>query len=130
MEETAALEIPAPHRELLDQILDKWSLGVLNELCRCPRRFNELKRSIGGVTQKSLTSTLRKLERNGIIERLITSTRPLAVEYRITRLGKTIRGPIEELLSWTETHYADVLAARNRFEEELDPQHTIAPPTP
>src|ERR1043165_6937745 len=63
------LRVTAPHRELLDQVLDKWSLSVLNDLCDRPRRFNELRRAIPAVTQKSLTATLRRLERNGIVER-------------------------------------------------------------
>ena len=58
----AELTVSAPHRELLDQVLDKWSLAVLNELCERPCRFNELRRLIPVVTQKSLTATLRKLE--------------------------------------------------------------------
>ena len=87
----AELRIDAPHRELLDQVLDKWSLSVLNELCERPCRFNELRRAIPAVTQKSLTATLRRLERNGIVDRHVVATRPVAVEYRITRLGKTLR---------------------------------------
>ena len=63
---SAVLRIDAPHRELLDQVLDEWSLSVLNELRERPSRFNELRRAIPQVTQKSLTATLRKLERNGI----------------------------------------------------------------
>ena len=62
------LRIATPHRELLDQVLDKWSLSVLNELCERPCRFNELRRAIPGVTQKSLTATLRRLERNGVVQ--------------------------------------------------------------
>ena len=59
METTDELTISAPHRELLDQVLDKWSLAVLNELCERPCRFNDLRRAIPAVTQKSLTATLR-----------------------------------------------------------------------
>ena len=81
MSDTAAaradeLRIDAPHRELLDQVLDKWSLSVLNELCERPCRFNELRRAIPAVTQKSLTATLRRLERNGIVERHVVSDAP------------------------------------------------------
>ena len=113
---TAELTITAPHRELLDQVLDKWSLHVLNELCERPCRFNDLRRAIPEVTQKSLTATLRKLERNGIIERTILSTRPVAVEYRITPLGKTLRTPVDVLLAWATTHMEDIDRARDRFD--------------
>ncbi|WP_027494442.1 helix-turn-helix domain-containing protein [Rhodococcus sp. JG-3] len=112
----AELTITAPHRELLDQVLDKWSLQVLNELCERPCRFNDLRRGIPEVTQKSLTGTLRKLERNGIIERTVLSTRPVAVEYRITPLGKTLRTPVDVLLAWATTHMDDIDRARDRFD--------------
>ncbi|MBY4130730.1 helix-turn-helix transcriptional regulator [Rhodococcus fascians] len=112
----AELTITAPHRELLDQVLDKWSLQVLNELCERPCRFNDLRRAIPEVTQKSLTATLRKLERNGVIERTILSTRPVAVEYRITPLGKTLRTPVDVLLAWATTHMQDIDRARDRFD--------------
>lgn len=111
------LEIAAPHRELLDQVLDKWSLQVLEELCERPSRFSELRRAIPAVTGKSLTATLRRLERNGVVERAVVSSRPVAVEYRITALGKTLREPIDALLRWTTVHLPQVEAARARFEE-------------
>ncbi|MBB5110429.1 winged helix-turn-helix transcriptional regulator [Micromonospora chalcea] len=115
----AELRIDAPHRELLDQVLDKWSLSVLNELCERPCRFNELRRAIPAVTQKSLTATLRRLERNGIVERHVVATRPVAVEYRITRLGKTLRAPIDVLLDWADAHLPQIEQARRTFDAEL-----------
>lgn len=122
MTDTARPALPAPqidmlHRELLDQVLDKWSLCVLTELCERPSRFNELRRAIPVVTQKSLTATLRRLERNGVVERVVMSSRPVAVQYRITALGKTLREPIEALLQWTTAHLPDVERARARFED-------------
>ncbi|CAM3222283.1 HxlR family transcriptional regulator [Williamsia muralis] len=116
----AELTVSAPHRELLDQVLDKWSLAVLNELCERPRRFNELRRSIPVVTQKSLTATLRKLERNGIVERVLLSSRPVAVEYRITPLGKTLRPPIDVILQWATAHMPDIERARAEFDAADD----------
>lgn len=116
MDTDAEVRIDAPHRELLDQILDKWSLAVLNELCERPCRFNELRRAIPRVTQKSLTATLRRLERNGVIEREVVSTRPVAVRYRITDLGKTLRQPIDVLLAWTSRHMAAIERAREDFD--------------
>ncbi|MFE3630229.1 winged helix-turn-helix transcriptional regulator [Streptomyces goshikiensis] len=110
--------IELPHRELLDQILDKWSLSVLNELCERPCRFNELRRAVPQVTQKSLTATLRRLERNGVIEREIVSTRPVAVSYRITPLGKTLRPPVEVLLAWASKNMPAVARAREAFDAQ------------
>ena len=112
----AELTVSAPHRELLDQVLDKWSLAVLNELCERPRRFNELRRLIPVVTQKSLTATLRKLERNGIVERVLLSSRPVAVEYRISPLGKTLRPPVDVILQWATAHMPDIERARAEFD--------------
>ncbi|MER6334469.1 winged helix-turn-helix transcriptional regulator [Streptomyces sp. NPDC014983] len=114
--------IGPPHRELLDQVLDKWSLSVLSELCERPCRFNELRRAIPQVTQKSLTATLRRLERNGVIEREVVSTRPVAVTYRITPLGKTLRHPVDVLLEWVSKNMAAVTRAREAFDmrEEAD----------
>ena len=113
---TDPLEISAPHRELLDQVLDKWSLSVLNELCEQPCRFSQLRRTIPAVSQKSLTATLRRLERNGIIERKLLSSRPVAIEYRITPLGKTLRHPIDVLLEWTAKHMPNIEQARETFD--------------
>ncbi|SEB67125.1 transcriptional regulator, HxlR family [Streptomyces sp. 2131.1] len=120
MDTADEVRIDAPHRELLDQILDKWSLAVPNELCERPCRFNELRRAIPQVTQKSLTATLRRLERNGVIEREVVSTRPEAVRYRITGLGKTLRHPIDVLLAWTSQHMPAIERAREDFDERED----------
>ncbi|TWF76189.1 HxlR family transcriptional regulator [Pseudonocardia hierapolitana] len=109
------------HRELLDQVLDKWSLQVLDALCERPLRFNDLRRAIPLVTQKSLTATLRRLERNGMVERIVTSTRPVAVEYRISALGKSLQDLIDALLQWTTVTLPDVERARARFDEEGTP---------
>ncbi|MEV1146835.1 helix-turn-helix domain-containing protein [Micromonospora sp. NPDC049799] len=111
------LEVTRPHRELLDQVLDKWSLAVLNRLCERPSRFNELRQAIPAVSQKSLSATLRRLERNGIVERRVISSRPVAVEYRITPLGKTFRQPIDALLDWADHHLGAIEAARRAYDE-------------
>ncbi|MFC7330866.1 winged helix-turn-helix transcriptional regulator [Marinactinospora rubrisoli] len=116
--ESGRTQLTAAHRELLDQVLDKWSLQVLDELCEQPQRFNELRRAIPVVTQKSLTATLRRLERNGMVERVITNTRPLAVEYRITPLGTTLQELIDALLHWTTVNMPAVQSARELFDAE------------
>ncbi|MFH8726929.1 winged helix-turn-helix transcriptional regulator [Streptomyces termitum] len=118
--DTAGPHIDAPHRELLDQVLDKWSLAVLDRLCERPCRFNELRRAIPSVTQKSLTATLRRLERNGVVGREVTATRPVAVTYRITPLGKTLRHPVDVLLAWADAHLPAIEAARHAFDAERD----------
>ena len=114
------LSMDAPHRELLSQVLDKWSLSILNELCQAPCRFNELRRAIPEVTQKSLTTTLRRLERNGIIERNVLATRPVAVEYRMTPLGKSARVPVDALLTWASHYLEEIEQARAAFDEATE----------
>jgi DNA-binding HxlR family transcriptional regulator len=121
MPETAPPRSDSPqlteqHRELLDQVLDKWSLQVLDALCERPLRFNDLRRAIPVVTQKSLTATLRRLERNGMVERIVTNTRPVAVEYRIAQLGRSLQDLIDALLHWTTVTLPDVERARARFD--------------
>jgi DNA-binding HxlR family transcriptional regulator len=123
MHETASpeaefLEVTAPHREFLDQVLDKWSLQVMDVLCEKPLRFNELRRAIPTVGQKSLTATLRRLERNGMVERVVLATRPVAVEYRIAPLGRNIQDLVDALLRWTTINMPDVEKARERFDSE------------
>ncbi|MFJ9433031.1 winged helix-turn-helix transcriptional regulator [Streptomyces sp. NPDC101490] len=120
MDTADELRIDLPHRELLDQVLDKWSLSVLNELCERPCRFNELRRAVPRVTQKSLTATLRRLERNGVVEREVLATRPVAVRYRITPLGKTLREPVDVLLAWASEHLPAVTRARETFDARED----------
>lgn len=120
------LRIEHAHRELLDQVLDKWSLSVLNELCERPCRFNDLRRAVPTVTQKSLTATLRRLERNGIVEREVVSSRPVAVQYRITPLGKTMRRPVDVLLEWATAHMPEIERARDAFDAGLDAAHPTA----
>ena len=110
--------VDAPHRELLDQVLDKCSLQVLDVLCGRPMRFNELRREIPIVGQKSLTTTLRRLERNGMVERVVTNTRPLAVEYRVAPIGNTLNELIDALLRWTTLNMPEVERARERFDSE------------
>lgn len=78
------VELNGDGRQLLDQLFDKWSLLVLAALCDRPRRFNELRQHMPTVTPKSLTACLRRLERNGMVERAVLSTEPVAIEYRIT----------------------------------------------
>lgn len=126
MAETAPSPLGSPqlterHRELLDQVLDKWSLQVLDVLCTRSLRFNDIRREVPRVTQKSLTATLRRLERNGMVERVVLSTRPVAVEYRISALGKTLQDLIDALLRWTTVTLPDVERARARYDEEDTP---------
>src|SRR6266705_1135369 len=77
-------------REVLDLVADKWSLYVIAELGQGTQRFNELKRSIDGISQRMLTVTLRGLERNGLVTRTIYPVIPPRVEYELTGLGSML----------------------------------------
>lgn len=117
MAETEMFGSEQSQRLLLDQIADKWSILILAALCKGPLRFNALKRRLQGVTQKSLTQSLRRLERNGIVARRVIPVAPVAVEYRITELGRTLQHPFEVLHTWAVDHVAQVEEARKRFDE-------------
>lgn len=114
------LHVDAPHRELLDELLDKWSLQVLDQLCERPLRFNELRRVVPAVGQKSLTATLRRLQRNGMVERVVLQTRPIAVEYRIAPIGDSLNELVDALLTWTSRNLPEVERARARYDAETD----------
>jgi DNA-binding HxlR family transcriptional regulator len=103
-------------RPILEQIAHKWSILILTFLCEEPKRFNALKRRLDGITQKALTETLRRLERNGLIERTVTTTSPIAVEYSITPLGRTLQDPFLALYDWAVDHQADLAKAQARFD--------------
>lgn len=104
-----AFRADCPSRPILDQIADKWSMMVMAVLER-PCRFNEIKRRLEGVTQRVLTQTLRRLERNGMIERRVLPTSPVGVEYSLTPLGESLREPFGRLYDWTVDHAEEIRA--------------------
>ncbi|MGP9420953.1 helix-turn-helix transcriptional regulator [Pseudomonas reactans] len=105
-----------PHRLLLDQIADKWSVLILSALCEQPLRFNTIKRQLDGITQKALTQSLRRLQRNGIVDRKVITASPIAVEYHITPLGRTLKEPFGALFNWTISYLPEVEKARQKFD--------------
>jgi DNA-binding HxlR family transcriptional regulator len=112
---TEIFSADCPSRPILDQIANKWSmmaLGVLDE----PRRFNEIKRRLEGVTQRVLTQTLRRLERDGLIERRVLPTSPVGVEYRITPLGISLRQPFGQLYDWTVSNSALIRENQSKYD--------------
>ena len=108
-----------PSRLLLEQIADKWSVLILAALCDEPLRFNAIRRRLEGITQKALTQALRRLERNGIVERRVVTASPIAVEYRITPLGRSLKEPFQALNAWTFLHLPQVEEARQVFDARL-----------
>lgn len=106
-----------PARVLLDRIADKWTTLVIGTLAQAePRRFTELRRAIGGISQKMLTQTLREMERDGLVERTVYPQIPPRVEYRLTPLGRTLKEPLSALAQWSQLHMDEVRAAQARFD--------------
>jgi len=106
-----------PSRVLFDQIADKWSMMVLTVLDAGPLRFNAIKRQLEGITQKALTQCLRRLERNGLISRMVLTGSPVAVQYEITPLGRTLQEPFKALYIWTVRKLPEVEQARKAFDQ-------------
>ncbi|WP_225850173.1 helix-turn-helix domain-containing protein [Streptomyces sp. HPF1205] len=105
-----------PSRDLLDRIGDKWSILVLGELGEHgTSRFTELRKRLSGVSEKMLTQTLRALERDGLVLRTVHPEVPVRVEYELTPLGHTLRGPLRGLTEWSLQHMTEVLAARKAY---------------
>jgi DNA-binding HxlR family transcriptional regulator len=107
-------------RVLLDLIGDKWTVLVLGSLCDNGgrRRFNAIRRDVPGISQRSLTNCLRRLERNGLIKRFIIADGPLGVEYTFTDLGLTLDEPVGSLLEWTAAHANQVRTAQEAFDKK------------
>jgi DNA-binding HxlR family transcriptional regulator len=101
---------------ILSRIGDKWSVLVIMLLANGPRRFNEIKRMVGGISQRMLTLTLRGLERDGLVTRTVFPTIPPRVDYELTELGRSLRGPVENLGSWAFDNLPQIQTAREKFD--------------
>lgn len=109
---------PCPVRGILTQVGDKWSTLVILAIATHdgPLRFSELKRNVGGISQRMLTETLRDLERNGVLTRTMYPTIPPKVEYALTQLGQSLVTPIRALVSWARDHRSEIMGAREHFD--------------
>ncbi len=101
---------------VLSRVGDKWSVFVIMMLGDGPKRFNELKRMINGISQRMLTLTLRGLERDGLVTRTIFPTIPPRVDYELTDLGRGLARPVMALGMWAKEHQSQIEAARARFD--------------
>ncbi|MFG1694432.1 winged helix-turn-helix transcriptional regulator [Nonomuraea sp. NPDC049309] len=116
-------ELTCQVRDVLNRVGDKWTLAVVNELGAGPRRFNEVRRGVPGISQRMLTRTLRVLERDGLVVRSIYAEVPPRVEYELTPLGRTLLERVSGLIDWAVEHHEDVESARGRY----DTRHTDLP---
>jgi DNA-binding HxlR family transcriptional regulator len=105
-----------PTRLILDRVGDKWAVLLLGLLRDEPMRFNALRRSIAGISQKMLSQTLKSLERDGLVRRHAIATVPVTVEYSITPLGTTLAKAVDPLRRWAEQNLREVHAAQRRYD--------------
>ncbi len=113
------MHLPADCRAISDvlaRVGDKWSVLVVSRLGEWPLRFNELRRQIGGISQRMLTLTLRGLERDGLITRTVFPTVPPRVDYALTALGRDLLNPVSALGAWAIRNQAKIARARERFD--------------
>jgi DNA-binding HxlR family transcriptional regulator len=115
---------PQPHLDsdcrgvasILARVGDKWSVFVIMLLGEGPRRFNEIKRTIDGISQRMLTLTLRGLERDGLVTRTVFPTIPPRVDYELTDLGRGLAKPVKALGKWVFEHRPEIEGAREKFD--------------
>lgn len=106
-------------RELLAKVGDKWSILIIVVISKAPEeraRFSELLKSIHGISQRMLTSTLRNLERDGFLTREVFPEVPPRVEYQLTSLGRSLLVPMQGLVSWVGANWPAIKKARDRFD--------------
>jgi DNA-binding HxlR family transcriptional regulator len=111
--------LPADCRAISDvlaRVGDKWSVLVVTRLGERPLRFNELRRSIGGISQRMLTLTLRGLERDGLVTRTAFPTIPPRVDYELTTLGRDLLNPVSALGEWATRNQMKIARAREQFD--------------
>ena len=107
---------------ILARVGDKWSVFVIMLLGNGPRRFNEIKRMVGGISQRMLTLTLRGLERDGLVTRTVFPTIPPRVDYELTELGHGLWQPVEALGKWAMEHQTEIRDARAKFDGRNEPR--------
>src|SRR5205809_4381628 len=119
---------PQPHLDsecrgvasILARVGDKWSVFVIMLLGDGPRRFNEIRRMVGCISQRMLTLTVRGLERDGLVTRTVFPTIPPRVDYELTELGRGLWKPVEALGKWAFEHRAEIEGARQKFDGRND----------
>ena len=103
-------------RDILGQVGDKWTVEVVVVLRERPRRFNDLKRQVEGISQQMLTRTLKALERDGMVERTVRASTPPQVDYTLTALGQSLSEAVRRLADWAVEHHSVIRENRRRHE--------------
>ena len=107
-----------PSRAVLNLVSGRWTALIIGSMESGPRRFGEIRRQLGGITQKVLTDKLRGLERDGVVDRTVVE-RPLEVHYSLTPLGRTLIDPLAALRVWAEAHIDEIEGARSDFDARV-----------
>jgi DNA-binding HxlR family transcriptional regulator len=102
--------------EVLARVGDKWTVLVVSTLGDGPKRFNELRRALGSISQRMLTLTLKGLERDGLVTRTVFPTIPPRVDYELTKLGHSLLPPVSALGLWARQNQPAIQDARRRFD--------------
>ncbi|MDK4716348.1 helix-turn-helix domain-containing protein [Rhizobium sp. CNPSo 4039] len=97
---------------------DKWTVMIVRILVERPHRFNEIKRTVGGISQQMLTRTLKALERDGMVSRTVYPTVPPQVEYALTKLGQSLAVPVRALGAWAGEHINEIENNRARYDQD------------
>jgi DNA-binding HxlR family transcriptional regulator len=105
-----------PFRSVLDKLGDKWTFLIMAVLEDEPRRFNEIRRLVGDISQRVLTSKLRDLERDGYVSRRVHAVSPPCVEYKLTRVGRSALRPIARLMKWALKTQPQIEKSRSRYD--------------
>jgi len=103
-------------RAVHDRLGDKWSLLVIVELTHGPLRFRQLQRAVGGISQRMLTLTVRRLERDGLVRRTVYPTVPAQVDYRLTEMGARLTHLLKALADWSLAHRKDIARAQTDYD--------------
>lgn len=101
---------------VLQRIGDKWSVLIIQTLAAGPKRFNELRREIPSISQRMLTLSLRGMERDGLVSRTVTPSIPPRVDYELTPLGHSLRGPVCALAGWAVQNITAIHAAQDVYD--------------
>ena len=122
MSMTAPTPLPLDHGDcrevsrVLSLVGDKWTVLIVMTLRERPRRFNEIRRVVGGISQQMLTRTLKSLERDGMVNRTVYPTVPPQVEYQLTPLGHSLSEPVIHLGQWAMAHLPEIETNRARYD--------------
>jgi DNA-binding HxlR family transcriptional regulator len=119
MDVPTQLDAPSDCRgvsEILSRVGDRWTMQVVVALRDQPRRFNDIKRHVSGISQQMLTRTLKTLERDGMVERTVRATTPPQVDYALTALGRSLSEQVRQLALWARAHRTAIQDSRLRYD--------------